>query len=43
MSEHKIYEVGSGELTYDEIERILKEGKELRLSEAARKRIEHCR
>ena len=43
MSEHNIYEVGSGELTYGEIERILKEGKELRLSDAARKRIEHCR
>lgn len=38
-----IYEIGSSELTYDLIERILRNGTKLVLSEDARKKISHCR
>lgn len=41
--ERPIYEVGSGELTYDLIEKILKGNYRLVLSEQARERISHCR
>ncbi|MBD5348447.1 MAG: histidine ammonia-lyase [Bacteroides sp.] len=40
---NNIYEVGSGELTYDVIEKILKNNYKLVLSEEGRKRITYCR
>lgn len=44
MEENRpIYEVGSGQLTYDQIEKILKTNARLVLSEEGRKRIAHCR
>ncbi len=43
MKNRKIYEVGSSELTYDLIEKILKENMRLELSDDARARIAHCR
>lgn len=39
----EIYEVGSGKLTYDLIEKILKTEAKLILSEQAKERIRHCR
>ena len=39
----EIYEVGSGKLTYDLIEKILKTDTKLILSEQAKERIRHCR
>lgn len=41
--ERKIYAVGSGQLTYDLIEKIIEEKYVLELSEEAIKRIRHCR
>lgn len=38
-----IYSVGSGQLTYDLIEKILKQAMRLELSEEAKARIRHCR
>ena len=43
MEKIKTYAIGSGQLTYDIIEKILKEGMKLTLSEEARKKIRHCR
>ena len=43
MEKIKTYAIGSGQLTYDLIEKILKEGMKLTLSEDARKKIRHCR
>ncbi|MCH5223579.1 MAG: histidine ammonia-lyase [Muribaculaceae bacterium] len=43
MEKIKTYAIGSGQLTYDLIEKILKEGMKLTLSEEARKKIRHCR
>lgn len=43
MNNNHIYEVGSGELTYDVIEKILKNNYKLVLSEEGRKRITYCR
>ncbi|MBD5224083.1 MAG: histidine ammonia-lyase [Bacteroidales bacterium] len=40
---NNIYQVGSGELTYDVIEKILKNNYKLVLSEEGRKRITYCR
>lgn len=37
------YEIGSGRLTYDLIEKILNSGAKLVLSEEGRARIQHCR
>ena len=37
------YEIGSSELTYDLIEKIIKDGTKLVLSDDARKKIAHCR
>lgn len=39
----EIYEIGSGKLTYDLIERLLADGTKLVLSEEGRQRIAHCR
>lgn len=39
----KEYQIGSSELTYDLIEKILREGVKLTLSDQARAKIEHCR
>ena len=41
--ERKIYAIGSGQLTYDLIEKILKENWKLELSEEAKQKIQHCR
>lgn len=41
--DQKIYKIGSSELTYDLIEKILKEKMRLELSDEARKKIAHCR
>lgn len=43
MSKLETYEIGSSQLTYDLIERLLKDKTKLVLSEEARQRIEHCR
>ena len=43
MDKLKVYEIGSSQLTYDLIERILKDGAKLKLSEEAKKKIQHCR
>lgn len=44
MSENRSkYEIGSGQLTYDLIEKILKTGAQLVLSEDAIERLRHCR
>lgn len=39
----KEYAIGSSELTYDLIEKILKDGAKLTLSESAVEKIQHCR
>ncbi|MCM1491298.1 MAG: histidine ammonia-lyase [Muribaculum sp.] len=39
----KEYAIGSSELTYDLIEKILKDGAKLTLSESAIEKIQHCR
>ncbi|MCC8115497.1 MAG: histidine ammonia-lyase [Bacteroidales bacterium] len=41
--ERKVYEIGLHPLTYEDIEKILEENMELRLSEAAIERIQKCR
>ena len=41
--EKKVYAIGSGQLTYDLIEKILKENWQLELSKEAIKKIQHCR
>ncbi len=43
MSKLETYEIGSSQLTYDLIEKLLKDNTKLVLSEEAKKRIEHCR
>lgn len=43
MEKNTVYEIGSGQLTYDLIEKILKENLKLVLSDDARKKIQHCR
>lgn len=43
MNKLEVYAVGSTDLTYDLIERILKDGTKLILSEDGRSRIEKCR
>lgn len=43
MAKLEIYEIGSSELTYDLIEKILKDGTKLVLSDKAIAKIEHCR
>lgn len=43
MSKLETYEIGSSQLTYDLIERLLKDKTKLVLSEEARQRIQHCR
>ena len=43
MKKNEVYEIGSGNLTYDLIEKILKENLKLVLSEEAKKKIQHCR
>lgn len=43
MEKLEIYEIGSGDLTYDLIEKILKDGSKLKLSESAVRKIQHCR
>lgn len=43
MERMESYAIGSGQLTYDIIERILRDGAKLTLSDEARKRISHCR
>lgn len=41
--EKKFFEIGLGPLTYEQIEMVIEEGRVLKLSEAAVKRIEKCR
>lgn len=43
MSKLDVYAIGSSQLTYDLIEKILKDGTKLVLSEEGRARILHCR
>lgn len=43
MDKMKTYEIGSSPLTYDLIERILRDGAKLTLSDEGRARIQHCR
>lgn len=43
MNQSNVYEIGSSLLTYDLIEKILKDNCKLVLSEEARKKIIHCR
>ena len=43
MENLKIYEIGSSELTYDLVEKILKSGCKLKLSEKAKQNIIKCR
>lgn len=43
MSKLETYAIGSGKLTYGIIEKILRDGAKLTLSEEARVRIRHCR
>lgn len=43
MSKLDVYAIGSSQLTYDLIEKILKDGTKLILSEEGRTRIQHCR
>ncbi len=43
MDNNKIYGIGSSELTYDLIEKILKENYKLELSDEGRRKISHCR
>lgn len=43
MDKMKTYEIGSSQLTYDLIERILRDGAKLTLSDEGRARIQHCR
>ncbi|MDE6717256.1 MAG: histidine ammonia-lyase [Muribaculaceae bacterium] len=43
MEKLEIYAIGSSQLTYDLIEKILKDGTKLVLSQEGRERIAHCR
>lgn len=43
MAKLETYAIGSSELTYDLIEKILRDGTKLTLSEVAIKKIQHCR
>lgn len=43
MDKVKTYEIGSSQLTYDLIEKILRDGAKLSLSDEGRARIQHCR
>ena len=43
MSKLEVYRIGSGQLTYDLIEKILKDGARLELSEEAIAKITKCR
>ncbi len=43
MNNQNTYAIGSGLLTYDIIEHILKEDMKLTLSDDAKKKINHCR
>lgn len=43
MKKIEKYGIGTSELTYDLIERILKDGAKLYLSDEARQKIQHCR
>ncbi len=43
MDNNKIYGIGSSELTYDLIEKILKENYKPELSDEGRRKISHCR
>ena len=43
MNKMETYAIGSGLLTYDLIEHILKSGAKLTLSDDARQKIQHCR
>lgn len=43
MEKLEIYEIGSSQLTYDLIERILRDGTKLALSQSAIDKIKHCR
>lgn len=43
MDKMKTYELGSSQLTYDLIEKILRDGAKLSLSDEGRARIKHCR
>ncbi|MDE7414122.1 MAG: histidine ammonia-lyase [Muribaculaceae bacterium] len=43
MEKLEVYAIGSSQLTYDLIEKILKDGTKLILSEEGRARIAHCR
>ena len=43
MSKLEIYEIGSSDLTYDLIEKILRDNTRLVLSEEAQQKIRHCR
>lgn len=43
MDKMKTYEIGSSQLTYDLIEKILRDGAKLTLSDEGRARIQHCR
>ena len=43
MKKIENYGIGTSELTYDLIERILKDGAKLYLSDEARQKIQHCR
>ena len=40
---NNVYYVGSGELTFDIIERIINENLKLELAPEAKERIQHCR
>ena len=43
MEKLEMYEIGSSALDYNLIERIIKDGTKLKLSEEAKKRIQKCR
>lgn len=43
MDKMKTYEIGSSQLTYELIEKILRDGAKLTLSDEGRARIQHCR
>lgn len=43
MDKMKTYEIGSSQLTYDLIEKILRDGAKLTLSDEGHARIQHCR
>ena len=40
---NNVYQIGSGELTFDIIERIINENLKLELASEARERIQKCR